>query len=245
MMIASGVPSTAWSWPCWVHIRIISSAQNWLPQTLKTILENGVFGSLPSPCSVRKKIPSHVFSSPASVALFLEKESHEASTALRNHFDFETFFEFMVTSAVLISEIHDPMNYASLPSQRKAFYAYVRKQRRTIPNVFYGYPDRTLETGNFPRWIDLQVDEARRRRKLFQQFKSIPHFSKWPREDYRSPLFIISALSFEKATTYVVRLWLYTWKNAHGAIRELPVPYRKGIFVLKKKKSSHTPWRGR
>lgn len=229
-MVASS--SDGHTWPCSARIKAYKDALAWMPSIVRRLQR--VYG--PSPRIYLCQKGDWVPATHQERVQFFQQKANETAQRLYQQGDFRAFLRFMLESARVILAMYDPSTYIEASPYTPVFHQYVHLRVDEIPRVFYGYPDELLTQGLWDRWVSRAETYARSWNKGLSVPPAwgLPHRPEaWLKMDYRSPAFAMASLCLQRAETDMVRYWLYVWKQGHGSMRGLPVPFRRGIFVMR------------
>jgi hypothetical protein len=151
-------------------------------------------------------------------------------TALLNaHASLREVVREMGVASHLVADLSNPFRTAPRDTDAAAydlrFEAYVQDNLSRLRIVFEGYGDPLLEAGDaagFARQLASRsrsyLDDVVGSFRLFDETGDPIHM------DERSVPFGVASLSFSRTVTDTARVWLQSWRQAHGDLTGLPYP---------------------
>lgn len=222
-------PSDVWAWECDVQAWAYRQTYPWLPPALRRLVMLQEEAALATVCRV--PTPEEAQALPR----LLPHWFREVPQRLYQRGQLGPVLQTLPESARWVLWLHDPAVYREVdPSIRQAFYDFTRRHLEEIPPVFYGYRDPDLEAGRWDRWLRKVQAESREYAQMLArpvEFGLPPEPPAWAGLDFRSTAFGIAALRLQRGISRVVQVWLYLWRQGHGSLRDLPLPYDTGLYV--------------
>lgn len=223
------VPSDGSAWDCEVQTWAYRQTYPWLPTAFRRLVmlqEEAARGTV-----CRAPTPEEAQALPRLLPYWLKEVPQRFYQTGR----LAPVLSALSESARWVLWLHDPAVYREVdPSVRRAFYDFTRRHLDEIPAVFYGYRDADLEAGRWDRWLRRVQAESREYAQMLArpvEFGLPPDPSGWAELDFRSTAYGIAALCLRRGVSRVVQVWLYIWKQGHGSLRGLPLPYDTGLYI--------------
>ncbi|GBC84192.1 hypothetical protein HRbin11_00614 [bacterium HR11] len=222
-------PREGGAWDCDIQVWAYRQTYPWLPPALRrlvTLQEDAARATL-----CRPPTPEEAQTLPRLLPYWLREVPQRFYQTGRLTPVLQTFSE----SARWVLWLHDPAVYREVdPAVRQAFYEFTRRHLEEIPPVFYGYRDPDLEAGRWDRWLQKVRTESREYAQMLArpaEFGLPAEPPAWADLDFRSTAFGIAALRLQRGVSRVVQVWLYIWRQGHGSLRDLPVPYDTDVYI--------------
>jgi|GEM_PF-1638481 len=217
------------AWDCAVQTWAYRQTYPWLPTALRRLITLHEDAALATVC--RPPTPAEVQALPRRLPYWLKEVPQRFYQTGRLAPVLQAFSE----SARWVLWLHDPAVYREVdPAIRRAFYDFTRRHLDVIPPVFYGYRDPDLETGRWDLWLQKVQAESRAHAQMLARPAEFGLPSKptaWADLDFRSTAFGIAALRLQRGISRVVQVWLYLWRQGHGSLRDLPLPYDTDLYI--------------
>jgi hypothetical protein len=111
------------------------------------------------------------------------------------------------------------------PRVREEYYLFVQANLSKIPVVLSDPHALELARADLPAYWQRLLDQSRAetgiiRAEMLRDGAAVDHRT----IDYRSPVFVVAALSYSRAVTAVAGTWLAVWREAHGDLSARPRP---------------------
>ncbi|MCS7312404.1 MAG: hypothetical protein NZ742_05775 [Acidobacteria bacterium] len=222
-------PSDVSAWGCDVQTWAYRQTYPWLPPALRRLVMLQEDVARATVC--RTPTPEEAQALPRLLPYWLK----EVPQRLYQTGQLGPVLQTLPESARWILWLHDPSVYREVdPSIRRAFYEFTRRHLEEIPPVFYGYRDPDLEAGRWDRWLQKVRAESHEYAQMLVrpvEFGLPSEPSAWADLDFRSTAFGIAALRLQRGISRVVQVWLYLWRQGHGSLRDLPLPYDTHLYI--------------
>jgi hypothetical protein len=232
---ASPESASVCGWPDKVQKRALEQATRLMPDSLRRILGRYervlAAGARDARRASRDEARRHVQgpSQDSGAADRLAVSMARVTALMDAHASMRDVVREMGVASHLVADLSNPFRTAPRDTDAAAyeirFETYVQENLPRLRIVFEGYGDPFLEAGDnvgFARQLAGRsrsyLDDVVGSFRLFDETGDSAHV------DERSVPFGVASLSFSRTVTDTARVWLQSWRQAHGDLTGLPYP---------------------